>query len=249
MKCANCGRKIGIEDKVCPYCNQVNKLAEQHAENSKQYDKRFQKTQGEVLDSAKKMEGLGIRAIILAVLVIGILIMSVVSSLNYADPDTDKIKEADAKKNAVEYAKLMDEYLEQGDYLGFKSFVYSHKISFWDPPYDQFVSVNYCAQNYYECVRHMESIILRSDDPDYHDDLDLNISHVSMYLREFWDVYAVQMKREKNETYRAYIEDMDQDIRAMLRTYLQMSEEEVDAFTDLTEAKMAVRLEEVLKHE
>lgn len=249
MKCTNCGRKIKIEDKVCPYCNSVNALAEQHARNVGQYDKKFKKTQGEVLDSARKMEGLGIQAILLAVLVIGIVIMSIVSSMNYADPDLDAIKASDAKKNASDYAEIMDQYLERGDYLDFTAFVHSHKISFWDPPYDRFVCVNYCAQNYYDCVRHMESIILRSDDPDYYDSLDLNISHASAYLRGFWDVYAVQLEREKNETYRAYLEDMNQDIHAMLRSYLQMSEEEVEAFTDLTEAKMAVRMEEVLKHE
>lgn len=249
MKCTNCGRKIGVEDKVCPYCNSENKLAVQHAANMAQYDQRFKKTQGEVESSAKRMEGLGTRAVILAVLLIGILITSIVSGLNYADPDTDAIKEADAKKHGAEYAAEMDRYLEQGEYQDYVAFVHSHGVSFWDDAYQKFRSVDYCAGYYYECVRHMESVIFRSTDPDYWDSTDLNISHFCSYLCEFRDTYAVQKEREKNSVYLDCMDDMNQNVRAMLRSYLGMDDGEVDGFMDLSEAKMAVRMEEIIKHE
>ena len=249
MKCTNCGKRIGIEDKVCPYCKAENPLAGQHEENIKRYDKRFQKTKGEVLDSAKKLEGLGVRAIILVVLVIGILFLVIAASLNYADPDPEKEKEADAIRHSKEYAEIMDDYLEAGDYVDFAAFVYSHKISFWNPPYDRFVSVKYCAAYYYECIRHMESVILHSTDPDYFDRMDLDISHFCGYLQEFQQTYEVQRVREKNSTYQAYIEDMEQELRALVRTYLGMNDSEVDEFIKLSEAKMAVRMEEVLHYE
>lgn len=249
MKCTNCGKKIGIEDRVCPYCQTENKLATRHEKNMARYDRKFKKTQGEVEGSTKRMEGLGIRAIILAVLMIGILVTSVVSAGNYADPDTEKIKEADAKKHSAEYAAQLDRYLERGDYLEFAAFVYSHEVSFWEKDYEKFRSVNYCASYYYECIRHMESVILRSTDPDYWDSTDLNISHFCSYLHEFQETFAVQREREKKESYVDCMYDMDENLRALLRTYLKMNDEEVDSFLELSEAKMAVRMEEVLKGE
>ena len=249
MKCTNCGRKIGIEDKVCPYCNTENKLASQHKANMAQYDKRFKKTQREVEGSAKRMEGLGTRAVILAILMIGILIMVIVDGVNYADPDTSGEKKADAKRNGKQYAAEMDRYLEQGEYQDYVAFVHSHEVDFWEEPYKRFRSVDYCAGYYYECIRHMESIILRSTDPDYWDNADLNISHFCRYLCEFRDTYAAQKKSEKNSVYLACMDDMNQNVRAMLRTYLGMDDGEVDGFMDLSDAKMAVRMEEIIKHE
>ena len=249
MKCTNWGRKIGIEDKVCPYCNAENKLAARHGANMKQYDKRFKKTQGEVEGSAKRMEGLGTRAAILAVLVIGILIMIIVSGLNYDDPDTSSIKKADAKRNSEKYAAEMDGYLERGEYQEFVSFVHSHGVDFWEEPYKRFRSVDYCAGYYYDCVRHMESVILRSTDPDYWDSTDMEISHFCRYLSAFQETYAVQKKREKNSAYLACMDDMEENLRAMLRAYLGMDDEEVDSFLDLSDAKMAMRMEEIIKHE
>lgn len=249
MKCKNCGKKIGIEEKRCPYCNAVNELAMQHEQNMQAYDKKFQNTKGEVLDSAKKMEGLGVRAIILAILVIGIVILTVLSSKNYEDPDTEKIKAADAVKNAQEYATIMDDYLAKGEYVDFEAFVYSHEISFWDPPYDKFNSVNYCAHDYYECVRHLESVILRSTDPDYFDSTETNVNHFCTYVNEFQTTYEARREIEKNETYRAYMDDMQENLKALIRAYLKMSDGEVEEFMKLSDAKMAVRMEEVLGNE
>ena len=249
MKCTNCGKKIGIEDKVCPYCKAENALAMKHEQNMQEYDKRFQNTKGDVLDSAKKMEGLGVRAIILAVLVIITVILSIAGERNYEDPDVEKEKERDAKKHATEYAAIMDDYLAKGDYVDFEAFVYSHEISFWDPPYDKFNSVNYCASDYYECIRHMESVILRSTDPDYFDSTEMNVNHFCSYLNEFQTTYKARREIEKSETYRAYMDDMEQNLRALVRAYLKMSDGEVDEFMKLSDAKMAVRMEEVLENE
>ena len=54
MKCKKCGRTIGVEDKVCPYCQAVNDLAAAHEQNIKEFDKEFSKTQKEVAGSAQK---------------------------------------------------------------------------------------------------------------------------------------------------------------------------------------------------
>ncbi|MCR5251579.1 MAG: hypothetical protein K6E50_13335 [Lachnospiraceae bacterium] len=249
MKCTKCGRTIGVEGKICPYCKTENSLARRHEENIGRFEGEFRKTETDVVKSAGSLAGLGIRAVILALLVIGILVMSRVTEYNYRGPDTDEILKKDALAHVEEYTAEMDEYLSRGEYMEFEAFVYSHEIPCTYDEYRKFLSVNYCAASYYECVRYMETIILRSTDPDYWDSLDVDMSGFCRYLDSFNEVIAVQKEREKDSTYHACIEDMEQDLRAMLRTYLHFSEEETDEFMQLSEAKMAVRMEEVLKDE
>ena len=249
MKCSKCGRNIGVEVKICPYCNSVNTLAAKHDENIRQYDKKIENTRAEVLESSKKTKGLWIRAILLAVLIAGIMIMEHQTDRNYHGPDMDAIKERDALEHTAEYTEAMDRYLKEGDYVELAAFIYSHEIPFGDDDYHEYISVNYCVSDYYECIRHMEAIVLRSRDEDYYDSLESEISSSCRYLQAFMKTYEAQREREKNSEYLACIEDMYQDIRAMLRTYMDMSDEETDEFLELSETGMAVRMEEVFGSE
>ena len=63
------------------------------------------------------------------------------------------------------------------------------------------------------------------------------------------EVYEYNVKVEKNEDIAAYMEDMNSDIRAMLRRYLQMTDDEVDEFLGYSQAKKAVAMEEILLRE
>ena len=224
MKCPNCGKHIGIEVPKCPACGHINPLAKKHNENIKKYDKRFKKTQDNVLTSAQKTEGVGIRGGIFAILVAVIVILAFVWGFVIAasEGETDEDRERDALKNKTKYSAQMRDLLEEGDYITFESFLLQHNIPLNSEPYKEFQRLEYVANRYYTCVQLWEKIILRSDDPDY------------------WD---------PSEDIAAYMEDMNSDIRAMLRRYLQMTDDEVDEFLGYSQAKKAVAMEEILLRE
>lgn len=249
MKCKKCGRTIGVEDKLCPYCQTVNDLAAAHEQNIKEFDKEFSKTQSEVTGSAQKLEGLGIRAVILAVLVTAILVMHFVTKRNYHGPDMDAIRSRDAQTHREEYKKELDGYLESGEYLDYIAFIHAHGIYLSDEGYEDLRHINYVASDYYECIRHMQGIIYQTTDKEYWNSMDLQISHFSMYLEGFMETYKVQAEAEKNSTYKAYMEDMYQNLRYLLKAYMKLDDAGVDEFLELSKAKMAVRLEEVFVDE
>jgi len=68
-------------------------------------------------------------------------------------------------------------------------------------------------------------------------------------VNEFQTTYEARREIEKNETYRAYMDDMKENLKALIRAYLKMSDGEVEEFMKLSDAKMAVRMEEVLENE
>ena len=248
MRCPNCGKTIGIEELICPACGYTNPLAQQHNENIKQYDRRFQKTQDSVIKSAQKTEGIGIRGGIFAILVAIIIALAIVWGMvsDAGEGETSEDRKMDALRNKKEYHAQMKEYLDDGDYITFAAFIQQHNIPFDSEPYTEYNRLQYVADEYYSCVQYSEKILFRSDDPDYWDSSELDISHLCMYLDSFAETYEYNKGIEKNEDVAAYMEDMNADIHAMLRKYLNMTDSEADDFLELSETKKAVVMEDIL---
>jgi len=248
MKCHNCGKTIGIEELNCPDCGYANPLAKKHNENVRKYDQRFRKTQDKVLKSAQKTEGVGIRGGIFAILVAVIIVLAVIWGVISAsgEGETDEDRKRDSLKNKTEYSAQMKSYLEEGDYISFESFIKHHNIPFGSEPYMAYRKLDFVADRYYTCVQLWEKILLRSDDPDFWDSSELDISHLCMYTDSFLEVYKCNVEAEKNEEFVTYIEDMNSDFRAMFRKYLKMTDQEVDEFFDYSQAKKAVTIEGIL---
>ena len=250
MICEKCKHEVGPEELKCPYCGTVNPFAVQHEENMRRFEEKYESTEKEVSGFSKAVEGLGKKAAILIALLIGIIVMNVIASANYADPDKDKEVRRDAEKNAAAYAEEADGFLERGEYVEYVSFLYAHELMNFPPEeFERFRSVQYVAKEYYECIGLMEEMILRSDDPEYFDGLDTDIQNFCMYVEGFYEVLEAQKSSEKNEVYLGYIMDMDTELRAAMRTYFSMNEEEVQEFLDMSRAQKAVKIREVLRHE
>ena len=250
MICEKCNRQIGPEDLTCPYCGTKNPFAQTHAENMKEFEASYQKTEHEVVEAAKKTSEWAKRAAILGALIIGIIIMSIISSINYADPDEEAKVRRESEKNIVALSEDADAYLEQGEYMEFVTFLYAHELMNFPPEeFERFRSVSYVAQDYYDCIETMESMILRSTDSEYFDRLDTDISIFSRDLEDFYQVYEAQKERETDPKYLAYIDDMKAELEAAMKTYFALDDTALEEFLALSEAQKGVKVEEVLRHE
>ena len=250
MVCENCRHEVGAEEQKCPYCGAVNQFAVHHEHNMRLFKKRYETTEKEVSGFAKAVEGLGKRAAILVLLLTAVILMTVTASVNYSDPDEEKKVRRDAIKNAAGYAEEADRLLERGDYVEYVSFLYAHELMSFPPEeFKRFRSVQYVAREYYECIKLMEEMILRSDDPEYFDGLDTDIRSFCMYVDGFYEVLEAQKSSEKDEVYMAYMLDMDTELHAAMRAYFSMDEKEVQEFLDMSRAQKAVKLREVLRNE
>ena len=250
MICEKCNRQIGHEDLTCPYCGTKNPFAQTHAENMKEFEASYQKTEHEVVEAAKKTSEWAKRAAILGALIIGIIIMSIISSINYADPDEEAKVRRESEKNIVALSEEADAYLEQGEYMEFVTFLYAHELMNFPPEeFERFRSVSYVAQDYYDCIETMESMILRSTDSEYFDRLDTDISIFSRDLEGFYQVDEAQKERETDPKYLAYIDDMKAELEAAMKTYFAMDDAALEEFLALSEAQKGVKVEEVLRHE
>ncbi len=250
MICEKCKHEVGPEELKCPYCGTVNPFAVQHEQNMHRFKKEYETTEKEVSAFRKAVEGSGKKAAILLALLIGIIVMRVITSINYADPDVEKSVRRDAKKNAVSYAGEADRLLASGEYVEYVSFLYAHELMNFPPDeFERFHNVHYVAAEYYECIVLMEEMVLRSDDPEYYDGLDTDIKNFCMYVEGFYEVLEARKSSEKDEKYLAYMLDMDSELHAAMRAAFSMDENGVQEFLDMSRAQKAVKLREVLRDE
>ena len=55
--------------------------------------------------------------------------------------------------------------------------------------------------------------------------------------------------KEKNADYKAYMEDMEQELKIAMKLYFSLDDEELAAFMELTQGQKAVKIEEVIRDE
>ncbi len=250
MICKECRHEIGPEELKCPYCGADNPFALQHKQNMKKFKKEYAKAKREVSEFAGHVKGLSKKAAVLAALLIGILTAFIITSVNYADTDTDEDKKNDALRHADEYCGQVEEYLKNGEYTECSSFMYAHGImSVSSEKYDGYRHIKYILSDYTDCIGYIEQLVLRSTDKDYYDNTEMLISHFCRHIESFDEDLENMLEWEKNEDYKAYMKDMDEELRIAMRIYFEMSEEELEEFLSLSQAKKAVKLEEVFGYE
>ena len=222
----------------------------QHDENMHRFRERYEATEKEVSRYKSAVEGLGKKAAVLVVLLIAIIVMNVIASFNYADPDEEAKVRRESVKNAAALAVTAEGLLEKGEYVEYVSFLYAHELMNFPPEeFEHLRKVTYVAGEYYECIGLMEAMILRSPNPDYYDGLDTDITNFCMYMDAFYEVFEARKDSEKDEKNLAYIMDIETELRAAMRAYFSMDEEGVQELIGMSRAQKAVRIREVLRDE
>ncbi len=250
MICKNCKHNIGPGDLKCPNCGADNPFAVQHVKNMETFDKDYKKTKSEVVSSAQKTGGLAVRAVILIVLLIVSVIIYNVASYNYTDKDPDEAIRRESEKNAAALAQEAESLLKQGEYMNYMCFLQAHEISNFPPrEFEHLRKVNYVVSDYYECIKSMEEIIMRSSDPDYFDNLDSHIFSFCMYLDSFYEVLEAQKSSEEDAFLVSCMEDMQAELETAIKTYFSMDDNDLKEFLSMSESKKGLKLTEVLRHE
>lgn len=251
MKCENCGRQVGPEELKCPHCGADNLFALLHQQNMEEFGETFHQTEQDVAASAKKISKIGIKAVVLMALLIGCVVLSMISSANYKDPDPDEAVRKDAVKHAEEYSAQIDGFLKNGEYMECVDFMYAHEImNISADEYDHLRNIKYVLHDYENCIQEMEEMVFRSTDPDYFDSLDTAISSFCRSLDSFYETWNGYVRtKEKNADYKAYMEDMEQELKLAMKLYFSLDDEELAAFMELTQGQKAVKIEEVIRDE
>lgn len=93
MKCEFCTGNMAIEDAVCPHCGSPNPFYEAHRQDMVKYEKQFQKTKYEAIETNVRHTRKAVQVSLVAVL-IALILASVIVILSMDDINESMEKSA-----------------------------------------------------------------------------------------------------------------------------------------------------------
>ncbi len=248
MKCAKCGGNIGIEDKICPYCGTPNLQALQHQEDMRRYEDAFEKTRQHVEERTSRFSGFAV-PVTLGLILIAMAVASVFFSASAYDIGRS-VRLRGMKEHAGEYAGMIDEYLDAGDYLRVNA-LYNNKNLYYLEGVDggemQGYDMIFRAASYYSRI--FETLLERLEPDNYL----FREDRISTTCQDLSEEMAWLFGIEKEDYFpkSCYTEDklqavsaMQQQAQMLLQTYAGFSEEEAAQAGDLSKARLQAMLEE-----
>lgn len=240
MKCENCGGNLSLEDVVCPYCDSVNEHAIQHIRDMNRYKREFEGTRKNVEEVAKKHTGNMVKIVTICILLIAIIICCFLSDQSYSI--RREINENKAEREFEQNQKILLQYLEEGEYYSFYSYIYEKNIPTYHGKYEEFKEIYYATNQY-----------------TYIYDLVVSLQGNGKYIgkEEMWemlitsvnDFYKVYDENNylhiaEGEPYYEAVKGIEDRIKALLVTYMGLSKEDVENFGELTNTQRRRLIEE-----
>lgn len=245
MKCPHCGSPIRLEDKYCSYCGLPNDLAAQHQKDMSRYQKAFDRTRSEVLDSTRSTKKKLGCFVVLAVMALLILLTS--QAKDWSWTLGLRLQKMQIEAHEEEHLSALEDMINNQDSFGLGEYFdrYSLYMS------DRFRCYNAVrnASDYFEMV-----FLFISDylvDSDYLDE-----ENQSRYIRSLAtnldEIFHVEEKYNYDEDLfftpnrLDYIHNIQNDTKALLVAYLGLTPEEADSYEDLSVSRQYDLLERTL---
>ena len=245
MKCPYCGGEVGLEERFCSYCGRPNEQAQRHHQDMARFRRQYAATEAAVVDKAEKYARAIPRVVAILLMLIASIAMWVVSSNLYLYPENTRRRAAE--KNPQPVIEKMEGYLADRDYMSFASYCEYNDLRTYNSPFEDYSDLRWCASYYQDFMIRAENLFLQGDREKWiRYSASYDVQRLCQALDDFQE-YADRVEREcQNETHLACVKDMRSGVADVLKVYLGVGEDEMEAFLALSENRKAARLEEVL---
>ena len=245
MKCKFCGGNLSLEDEYCPHCGVVNEQARKHIQDMRRYAGDYEHTKKEVYKTARKHTRTTVQ-VVTAVLLLAVSLLLVAAGSN-AYSISRSVEEGRARRNAGEYTAYIEQCLREGDFMEVQAFCQEHHIWGYDEPYDRYLPAIRACQDYGWVY---VSVLEAAYPGEYGQEAEEYAERVAECLGYFYE----DLETERYEFYETIdwdvnagaLEEMEENIRFLLTTYLGVSREDADSLKDLSSARRAVLIEEAM---
>ena len=249
MKCENCGGNLSLETLRCPHCGSINKHAQKHVNDMNRYQGEFEETQNDVYTVTHNYAGIAARAGVIAGLFILIVILMLIIDNSYSIRSDYFERRAD--KRYEEYSVIMDQYHAEEDYLGFYAFCQREYIDGYNTNYESYTPILRISHDYKYLYDAIMEFYTNKQDPKAQEYITKsNRDRLINQMESFYEAMDMEnyqyYEGADTEENRAVMEQMEQNIRALLRTYCGLTDDDLAEWSSMSNAGRIVVLEERL---
>ena len=241
MKCEYCGSDMSIEDVKCRYCGTENPYYKKHRADMRSYRDKFEKTRADVYEKTGHFTKATVKITAIAILV-ALNLISLFILLNSWNISNSIIK-YQRRLHAEEHREKLSELERTGDYIGFASY-HDEKSLYSVDSLDEFDKIKSVSMYYNSIYAYIMQIAVEKNN--YRSPQE----YAGMISDELSSIYDSMEKKEyDNEEYysEAHVQAMQNvldQVYALLYTYCNVSREDLSHFADLSPAKRQLLIEE-----
>lgn len=241
MKCTQCGGNIDMEDERCPYCGVENPYFKKHRAEMFRFRQDYEKTKEEVLKNNSRFAGMSAKITVIAILLaVDILLIFLASnswSLSYV------LQKSKVNRQAAKHRAVLEQYEADRDYLSLSEY-YSDNLLYSCDALDDFDTVQRVC-NYYSDVYTYLVVLGQEDENDYMT-VEKKIEYICSnldYLYRALEPGEYDSPEEYQGSHKELLDQIEQDIKVMLITYANITEEEAERFPKLSSGRRIVAME------
>lgn len=244
MKCKNCGGNLTLEDVVCPYCEAVNEHAIEHIRQMNRYKTDYEGTKKEVIATTQNYAGITVRIIILAVLIVLMIVCGILGGSAFSiDRDITEATRSDDKCK-----KQIEEYLESRDYYALAIFLEEKSISTNSEGYESFRCAIYASSQYAYFYDYVMKVVKPREGADVQGYYEWISEEVKSFYRVLDDTDFYCYVEPDHELYE-YILEMEEQMHALLITYCNLTQEQVENLRNMSKAEITLLIQEEVENE
>lgn len=245
MKCEYCQGDMTIEDEVCQYCGRPNPHYVKHREEMQKFKRKYESTDREVKENAKKLAGFSVKMTVVAVLcaVIFLEILLMANSYNILRA----IERHKITSNLGYYVSEMNRLEEEGDLSRLSDF-YSENSLYFVPELKEYRAVQQMGSEYGLIMRYVVELAFDEDiEPTTRE---RDIENLSDSLRAVYKILNRESYYEDEcfkEKHQVAMDNCMDDINALLKCYLNIDDEALEALPTMSDARRQLVIEEGLE--
>lgn len=238
MECKKCGSNLDMETPFCPYCGTENPFFKKHREDMDKYDKDYKKTKEDVLTSQKtyikKSFRIATISITVAMTVFVILICIFNESIGW-DLSYKRTENASYK-----YEDEIRSYMASRDYFALYQLIEKNGIVIYKiPSMKDDSNLSFATRDY--CTAFANVLVISTSSKE---ELSQGSYVINSLVRNIRAIYEYADSQRGSEETKSYINDIKRDLGLLLETELSFSKEEVLSIPDISDATLALMIEE-----
>lgn len=233
---------MGLEDASCPYCNTPNTYAVKHQSDMDRYRNEYERTQEQVLENTSFVKRNGSLLVILVVLLIALMV-GIGLFANSWDIGYS-IRESNIERDIATDRQVLDGYLEQGDYGKFVGYYDSNDLSLGSDR--SYFGIQRAADAYVDIIRDISAIVNSSQYPTYPGRIPSTCGNIAENLNRIYTLeeeYDYDLDTYLPDSKRPYLDDIRERTRAIAKTYLGLTDEDIENIPNISTRKLAMMIE------